>query len=160
VFDLCFKLEKYKTMEKRISIHNLEPKAYKALIGLEEYLSNTDISLTLKQLIKIRSSQINNCAFCINMHTKEALENGETQRRIFLLSAWREALDFYTDQEKVVIEMTEEITLIHQHGLRSETYQKALKVFNENQIAQIIMAIITINTWNRIAVSTHKPIVD
>lgn len=147
-------------MEKRISIHNLEPKAYKALIGLEEYLSNTDISLTLKQLIKIRSSQINNCAFCINMHTKEALENGETQRRIFLLSAWREALDFYTDQEKVVIEMTEEITLIHQHGLRSETYQKALKVFNENQIAQIIMAIITINTWNRIAVSTHKPIVD
>lgn len=147
-------------MEKRISIHNLEPKAYKALIGLEEYLSNTDISLTLKQLIKIRSSQINNCAFCINMHTKEALENGETQRRIFLLSAWREALDFYTDQEKVVIEMAEEITLIHQHGLRSETYQKALKVFNENQIAQIIMAIITINTWNRIAVSTHKPIVD
>ncbi|EKF54815.1 alkylhydroperoxidase [Galbibacter marinus] len=147
-------------MEKRISIHNLEPKAYKALIGLEEYLSNTDISLTLKQLIKIRSSQINNCAFCINMHTKEALANGETQRRIFLLSAWREALDFYTDQEKVVIEMTEEITLIHQHGLRSETYQKALKVFNENQIAQIIMAIITINTWNRIAVSTHKPIVD
>lgn len=147
-------------MEKRISIHNLEPKAYKALIGLEEYLSNTDISLTLKQLIKIRSSQINNCAFCINMHTKEALANGESQRRIFLLSAWREALDFYTDQEKVVIEMTEEITLIHQHGLRSETYQKALKVFNENQIAQIIMAIITINTWNRIAVSTHKPIVD
>lgn len=147
-------------MEKRISVHNLEPKAYKALIGLEEYLSNTDISLTLKQLIKIRSSQINNCAFCINMHTKEALANGETQRRIFLLSAWREALDFYTDQEKVVIEMTEEITLIHQHGLRSETYQKALKVFNENQIAQIIMAIITINTWNRIAVSTHKPIVD
>jgi|SRR5690606_8489706 len=147
-------------MEKRISIHTLEPKAYKAMSGLEAYLSQTDLSKTLKELIKIRSSQINNCAFCINMHTKDALANGETQQRIFLLSAWREALDLYTDQERVALEMTEEITTIHQHGLRSETYQKALEVFSENQVAQIIMAIVTINSWNRIAVSTHMPISD
>ncbi|HLV63733.1 carboxymuconolactone decarboxylase family protein [Galbibacter sp.] len=147
-------------MEKRINIHALDPKAYKAMSGLEAYLSQTDLSKTIKELIKIRSSQINNCAFCINMHTKDALANGETQQRIFLLSAWREAPDLFSEQEQVVLEMTEEITLIHQCGLRSETYQKALAVFSENQVAQIIMAIVTINSWNRIAVSTHMPISD
>lgn len=147
-------------MEKRINIQALEPQAYKAMFGMEAYLSKVTISKTIKELIKIRSSQINNCAFCINMHTKDALANGETQQRIFLLSAWREASDLFTDQEIVAIEMTEEITLIHQNGLRSETYQKALQFFNENEIAQIIMAIVAINSWNRIAVSTHMPITD
>lgn len=147
-------------MENRINIQSLEPQAYKVMFAMESYLSKVSISKTVKELIKIRSSQINNCAYCINMHTKEALANGETQQRIFLLSAWREAFDLYTDQEKVVIEMTEEITLIHQQGLSSETYKKALKFFNENEIAQIIMAIIAINSWNRIAVSTHKPLDD
>lgn len=147
-------------MESRINIQSLEPEAYKVMFAMEAYLSKISISKTIKELIKIRSSQINNCAYCINMHTKEALANGETQQRIFLLSAWREALDLYTDQEKVVIEMTEEITLIHQQGLSSETYKKAVQSFNENEIAQIIMAIIAINSWNRIAVSTHKPLDD
>ena len=147
-------------MENRINIQSLEPQAYKVMFAMESYLSKVSISKTVKELIKIRSSQINNCAYCINMHTKEALANGETQQRIFLLSAWREAFDLYTDQEKVVIEMTEEITLIHQQGLSSETYKKALQFFNENEIAQIIMAIIAINSWNRIAVSTHKPLDD
>lgn len=145
-------------MEKRINIQNLEPEAYKAMFGFEAYLAKTSISKTIKELIKIRSSQINNCAYCINMHTKDALANGETQQRIFVLSAWREAPDLYTDQEKVAIEMTEEITLIQHHGLRTETYQKALQIFSENEVAQLIMAIVTINSWNRIAVSTHRPL--
>jgi len=145
-------------MEKRINIQNLEPEAYKAMFGLEAYLVKTSISKTIKELIKIRSSQINNCAYCINMHTKDALANGETQQRIFVLSAWREAPDLYTDQEKVAIEMTEEITLIQHHGLCTETYQKALQIFSENEVAQLIMAIVTINSWNRIAVSTHLPL--
>lgn len=147
-------------MEKRIDIQALEPQAYKAMLAMEAYLSKISISKTIKELIKIRSSQINNCAYCINMHTKDALANGETQQRIFLLSAWREALDLYTDQEKVAIEMTEEITLIHQKGLSDQTYKKALELFSESQVAQIIMAIVTINSWNRIAVSTHKPLDD
>lgn len=147
-------------MEKRIDIQALEPQAYKAMLAMEAYLSKISISKTIKELIKIRSSQINNCAYCINMHTKDALANGETQQRIFLLSAWREALDLYTDQEKVAIEMTEEITLIHQKGLSDQTYQKALELFSESQVAQIIMAIVVINSWNRIAVSTHKPLDD
>lgn|SRR5690606_15327668 len=147
-------------MEKRINIQGLEPQAYKAMFGLETYLEKTAIPKTIKELIKIRSSQINSCAYCINMHTRDALANGETQQRIFLLSAWREAPELFTEQEKIVIEMTEEITLIHQSGLRSETYQKALEFFSENEIAQLIMAIVTINAWNRIAVSSHMPLED
>ncbi|HLV47210.1 MAG TPA: carboxymuconolactone decarboxylase family protein [Flavobacterium sp.] len=142
-------------MEKRINAKNLEPQAYKAMFGLETYLANTDLSKTIKELIKIRVSQINSCAYCIDMHTKDALKYGETQQRIFVLSAWREAKYLYTDEEQTVLAMAEEITLIHQNGLTDETYQKATEFFTENQIAQIIMAIVTINAWNRIAVSTH-----
>lgn len=147
-------------MEKRINMQDLEPQAYKAMFGLEAYLAKTAIPKTIKELIKIRSSQINSCAYCINMHTRDALANGETQQRIFLLSAWREAPELFTEQEKIAIKMTEEITLIHQSGLRSETYQKALEFFSENEIAQLIMAIVTINAWNRIAVSSHMPLED
>lgn len=145
-------------MEKRININQVEPQAYKAMYGLESYLTKADISKTLKNLIKIRASQINNCAYCIDMHTKEALKHGETNQRIFLVSAWKEAIKFFTEEEQTVLEMTEEITLIHQNGLSKDTYQKATRIFTENQIAQIIMVIVTINTWNRIAVSTHKEI--
>ncbi len=145
-------------MKKRVNINIAEPLAYKAMIGLETYLAKVEISKTLKELIKIRASQINGCAYCLDMHTKDALKNGETHQRIFILSAWKEAAEFFTEDEQTVLAMTEEITLIQQGGLSEETYQKALSVFNENQIAQIIMAIVTINAWNRIAVSTHLKI--
>jgi len=144
--------------EKRININAAEPQAYKAMFGLEAYLAKVEISKTLKELIKIRASQINNCAYCIDMHTKDAIKNGESNQRIFLISAWREATKFFTEEEQIVLAMTEEITLIHQHGLSKETYRKASDIFSENQIAQIIMAIATINAWNRIAVSTHQEI--
>jgi AhpD family alkylhydroperoxidase len=145
-------------MEKRININQVEPQAFKAMYALEGYLAKIDISKTLKELIKIRASQINNCAFCIDMHTKDAIKGGETNQRIFLVSAWKEATKFFTEEEQIVLEMTEEITLIHQNGLSKDTYQKATSVFTENQIAQIIMVIATINAWNRIAVSTHQEI--
>ena len=144
-------------MEKRIQIDELEPNAYKAMYGLEKYLSESDLSKTHKELIKIRASQINGCAFCINMHTKDALANGESKERIFLLNAWKET-DIFSEQEKTLLLMTEEITLIHKNGLSPETYKKTTNVFEENYIAQIIIAVTTINAWNRIAVSTHKPI--
>ncbi|TCC97145.1 carboxymuconolactone decarboxylase family protein [Pedobacter hiemivivus] len=144
-------------MEKRIDINEIQPQAYKAMYALEGYLATTELSKTHKELIKIRASQINGCAFCIDMHTKDALKHGETTQRIFLLNAWREA-DLFTEEEKVILAMTEEITLIHNHGLSAETYKKATEFFNENNIAQIIMAIVTINAWNRIAISTEmKP---
>lgn len=141
-------------MEKRININDIEPQAFKAMFALENYLANTQLSKINKELIKIRTSQINGCAFCIDMHTKDALKYGETTQRIFLLNAWRET-DLFTAEEKVILAMTEEITLIHKHGLSNETYQKASALFDKNQIAQIIMAIGTINTWNRIAISTQ-----
>jgi len=145
-------------MEQRINIQAAEPQAYKAMLGLEGYMARTDLTPVLKELIKIRASQINNCAYCLNMHTRDALKIGESAQRIFVLSAWREAPDLFTEEEQAALTMTEEITLIHQKGLSGETYQKAAKVFTEVQIAQIIMAIVTINAWNRIAVSTHLPI--
>jgi AhpD family alkylhydroperoxidase len=141
-------------MEKRVNIQETQPLAYKAMYALEGYLATTPLTHTHKDLVKIRASQINGCAFCIDMHTQEALKNGETQQRIFLLNAWRE-VDLFTDEEKVILAMTEEITLIHNGGLSDETYKKAELTFDKNYIAQIIMAIATINTWNRIAISTH-----
>src|SRR5690554_5349353 len=142
-------------MQKRINITTIDPQAYKAILGLETYLAGTDFPKTLKELITIRASKINSCAYCIDMHTKDALKNGETNQRIFLLSAWKEAKYLFTEEEQTVLIMTEEITLIHKNGLSDETYQKATEFFTEEQIAQIIMAIVTINAWNRIAVSTH-----
>lgn len=147
-------------MGKRINISITEPAAYKAMLGLETYLAKTEISKTLKGLIKIRASQINNCAYCIDMHSKEAIKNGETNQRIFLISAWKEATSFFTEEEQIVLAMTEEITLIHQQGLSETTYQKASAFFSDIQLTQILMMIVTINAWNRIAVSSHLPIED
>lgn len=142
-------------MEKRIDISKLEPTAYKALLGLESYLATTTISKTNKELIKIRASQINGCAFCINMHTTDARKNGETEQRIYLLNAWKEVANIYTEEERILLALTEEVTLISQAGLSDETYNKAKATFGENQLAQIIMAVITINSWNRLAIATQ-----
>lgn len=141
-------------MENRININEIEPQAYKAMYALEGYLATTQLSKTHKELIKIRASQINGCAFCIDMHTKDALQYGETTQRIFLLNAWRET-NLFTEEEKVILSITEEITLIHNQGLSAEIYKKAVQFFDKNTIAQIIMSIVTINAWNRIAVSTQ-----
>lgn len=144
-------------MSNRIDIAALEPAAYKAMYALEVSLQNSSLTKIQKELIKIRASQINGCAFCLNMHTRDALKYGETQQRIFLLNAWRETT-LYTEEERVILQMTEEVTLVHQHGLSDETYAKAKQLFTDNQIAQILLAIATINTWNRLAISTNKPI--
>lgn len=141
-------------MKKRIVIQDVEPNAYKAMFGLEKYLSTSTLDKILLDLIKIRASQINGCAYCIDIHTVEAMKIGETQRRIFALSAWWES-PLFTDKEKIVLKMTEEVTMITTKGLSTETYQEAEKYFNENEIAQLIIQIGTINLWNRIAVSTR-----
>ncbi|CAM4036145.1 alkylhydroperoxidase AhpD family core domain-containing protein [Pedobacter westerhofensis] len=142
-------------METRINIAEIEPAAYKALLGLENYLAGTAISKTLKELIKIRASQINGCAFCINMHTKDARKQGETEQRIYLLNAWREAGALYTEEERAVLALTEEMTLITNGGVSDATYQKARSFFDEHQLAQVMIAIITINGWNRMAITTQ-----
>jgi len=144
-------------MNNRIDIPTLEPDAYKAMSGLESYLRNSRLSKIHLELIKIRASQINGCAFCINMHTADALKNGETAQRIFLLNAWKET-ELFTEEERTILAITEEVTLIHRNGLSDKTYEQAVKLFDENYIAQIIMAVVTINAWNRIAVSTNRTV--
>lgn len=144
-------------METRLNIQELEPHAYKAMYALEAFLAGSRLSKTHKELLKIRASQINGCAFCIDMHTKDALKQGETTQRIFLLNAWRET-DLFTEEEKAVLAITEEVTLIHQHGLSDETYTKAQQFFDAHYIAQLIMAVATINAWNRIAISSRTAV--
>ncbi len=139
----------------RINIKELEPNAFKAVLGMEEYIRNTSLSKSLCELIKISASQINGCAYCLDMHTQEALQIGETQRRLFALAAWRES-PLFSDEEKAVLQLTEEVTLIADGGISDETYNNVLNFFGEKELAQIIMQIIIINTWNRIAVSTHQ----
>ncbi len=142
---------------ERIQIEAAEPAAYQAMFALENYLGQSKLSNTHKDLVKLRASQLNGCAFCINMHTKEALKNGEDQQRIFLLDAWRDS-GMFSAEEKTLLQITEEVTLIHKNGLTDETYRDAIEKFGEHYLSQIIMTIVTINAWNRIAISTHKPL--
>lgn len=141
-------------MDNRINIHALEPNSYKAMIGLENYLKSSGLSRHLIELIKIRASQINGCAYCLDMHTKDALANGEEARRLFAISAWWES-PLFDEKERTALQMTDEITRISEKGLTDDTYKKAKENFSDNEIAQIIIAIGVINVWNRIAVSTH-----
>ena len=136
----------------RVKIDKIQPAAYEAMFGLEKYLGTIDLGTSLPELIKTRASQINGCAYCIQMHTKAAQENGETTERLFALSAWRES-PLFTEKERAVLALTDEITLISDHGVSDGVYNRVSEHFTEEQIAQIIMAITTINAWNRIAIA-------
>lgn len=140
-------------METRIKIDQVEPAGYKAIIGLEMFIESTPLKRIHKDLIKIRASQINGCAFCIDMHTKEARKAGETEQRIYALNAWRDA-PFFSEDERAILALTEEVTLISNH-VKDETYNKALEALGETYLAQVILAIITINAWNRIGITTQ-----
>lgn len=144
-------------MEKRINIIETQPQAVKAIYGLEQYLNSGRVSKSHRELLKIRASQINGCAFCLDMHTKDALKMGETPQRIFLLNAWKET-DLFTEEEKAVLAVTEEVTLISQHGLTQDTYSKALEFFDEDYLSQLIIAVVAINAWNRLAISSLLPV--
>lgn len=145
-------------MQDRIRIDQLEPSSYQPMIGLEAYLGTTDIPPTLKELIKIKASIINKCAYCIEMHTVQARKLGETEQRLYALSAWQES-PLFTEVERAVLKLTEEVTQISLEGVTDKTYDKCIKLLGEKQVAQCIMQIVTINAWNRIALSTklyHK----
>jgi len=140
-------------MEQRMQMNVVNPQGYQAMLGLEQYLHASTIDKKLLELIKIRASQINGCAFCLEMHTKDARKIGETEQRIYLLSAWREA-PYYTPQERSVLALTEAITVITDNHVPDDVYQEAAEHYSQKELADIIMAIITINAWNRIAIST------
>jgi len=140
--------------QKRIVIPKADPAAFTAMLNLQAYVDKTKLTKTQHELIKIRASQINGCAFCLDMHTKEARKNGETEQRIYSLPAWRDTT-FFDDKERAILALTEEITRISDKGVTDETYQIAANLFDDATLAQIIMAICSINAWNRIGISTR-----
>lgn len=141
-------------MKTRFLMGKVYPKAYQAVVNLNDVVSNSSIDKSLQELIKIRASQINGCAYCIDLHTKDARKKGETEQRIYALSAWKES-NFFTEKEKSVLALTEAITLINKEQVPDNIYNEVEKHFNEEEIAQLIMSIITINAFNRIAISTR-----
>ncbi|MFC4402229.1 carboxymuconolactone decarboxylase family protein [Gracilibacillus xinjiangensis] len=142
-------------MEPRINYLEVAPGLVKQLKQLEMYKKETDFDEKLIELIKIRASQINQCAYCINMHTKDARKLGETEQRIYCLSAWRET-NFYTDKERAVLELTEAVTKISENGVPDHVYKKVRQHFDEKQYMDLVGLIITINCWNRLAISNNN----
>jgi AhpD family alkylhydroperoxidase len=139
-------------MSTRIKINQVEPAAYRAMVAFDSYIGTTGLTQVHKDLIKIRASQINGCAYCIDLHTRDARKAGETEQRIYALSAWRET-PFFTPEERAILALTEEVTFINNH-VKDSTYEAAAGLFSEQYLAQIIMAIISINAWNRIGIAT------
>lgn len=139
-------------MTQRMNIAKAAPDAYKAMLAFDNYISTTEVTPLHRELIKIRASQINGCAYCLDMHTKDARKYGETEQRLYTLSAWRET-PFFSEEEKAILALTEEMTLIHQQ-VADETYDTALKVLGEKYLTQVMMIIVIINAWNRIGVTS------
>jgi len=144
-------------MENRINLSEVDSKACEAMIGLEKYIAQSGLDKTLYELIKTRASQINGCAFCINMHTRDAIALGETTKRLFLLDAWRET-DLYTEKERAVLGLTESMTLLTNGHVPDEVYMNAVTHLTQKELASVIMAVVAINGWNRIAVTTRMPL--
>jgi AhpD family alkylhydroperoxidase len=138
-------------MEARLDYMKASPEAYKAMVQLESVVRRSGIDPILLELIKIRASQLNGCAFCIDMHTKDARFKGETEQRIYSLDAWRET-PFYTDKERAALAWTEALTNIQIGHAPDAMYDELRKNFSEEEIVNITLAITTINAWNRIAI--------
>ena len=138
----------------RLDWAKLAPEAYKATIRLDTATSH-GIEVNLLNLIKIRASQINHCAFCLDMHTKDALAAGESAERIIQLNAWTESKHFYSAREIAVIELTEAITVLTDGFVADDVYARVAKEFDEIEVARLIAAITTINAWNRFGVATR-----
>ena len=135
----------------RVNYAQVAPHAFKALLGLEKALGESSLEKSLHELIKIRASQLNACAYCIDMHTRDALKLGETPRRIFALSAWRET-PFFSDRERAALLWTETLTLLAEKGAPEDIYNEVAEQFNERELADLTFAIATINAWNRFGV--------
>lgn len=140
-------------MAKRINLAQVQPQALTAMLGIENYLADTTLSTELKELIKIRASMINGCAYCIQMHTTEALKNGIAQQKLFALSAWKES-PLFDEAERAVLHLTDDMTKIADAGVSDSVYQTSLELLGEERLAQVMMQIIMINAWNRFALAT------
>lgn len=147
--------------------HNLEPRinlqspalanVLKAMYGLEAPLRDSTIEPALRELIKVRASQLNGCAYCLDMHTKDARAHSETEQRLYALSAWRET-PFFTDRERAALEWTEHVTLVAAEGVPDELYERVREHFSEEEIVHLTLAVVQINGWNRLAITARAPV--
>jgi AhpD family alkylhydroperoxidase len=142
--------------QQRISIGDVDPAAYQAVAGLQRYVDGTGMDHRLGELVKIRASQLNGCAFCLDMHTRDARAGGEDQRRLDVLAAWREAPDLFDERERAALALTEAVTRIGADGVPEPVWAEVARVFDDKQQVALLMAIATINVWNRLAVATHQ----
>ena len=138
-------------MKPRMNFYQAAPDTMKAMMALENQIASSGLEQSLMELVKTRASQINGCAFCIDMHTKDARKRGETEQRLYLLNAWREA-PVYTDRERAALAWTEAVTLISQTHAPDDVYNEVRAHFSEAEIVNLTMLIGTINTWNRLAI--------
>ena len=139
-------------MQQRLNYSKVAPEGMEGLQKLEKYVKNSGLEAGLIELVKLRASQINGCAYCIDMHTKDARTNGESEQRLYAVSAWHEA-PFYSERERAALAWTEAVTLINQDHVPDEIYAEARKHFSEKELVDLTLGIIAINSWNRLAVS-------
>jgi AhpD family alkylhydroperoxidase len=141
-------------MKARFNMKAAEPRTYEAMAVADKQIDAFDLDPRIRELVRIRASQINGCGYCINMHSEDARKLGEAERRLYAVSAWWET-PFFSEEERIALKLTEEITRISEHGVSDETFAGAVKTFGEKKVAQLIFLIVTINSWNRIAISLH-----
>ncbi len=138
--------------EQRLDVTKVSPGLYKAMATLQGYIDSCGIERSLLELIKVRASQINGCAYCLAMHTSEARKHGESDERMHLLDAWREA-PIFTPRELAALAWTEAVTLISRHHVPDDVYEAARAQFSEKELADVTAAVIAINGWNRLAIA-------
>ena len=143
----------------RLNAKRAVPELYQAMIALDTAVANSDLEPLLKELVKIRASQINGCAYCLNMHTRDALEAGERPERLYVLAGWREA-PFYSPRERATLAWCEDLTLLPETGASDEAYAPLEEHFSPEEIVALTLAVVAINGWNRMAVDLRKPVGD
>ena len=143
-------------MHQRFAPAKLSGPSYKALYALELTLAESSIERPLRELVKLRASQMNGCAYCIDMHWKDARAGGETEQRLYGLSAWAES-PYYTDRERAALAWCEAVTHLHAGGVPDDAYERARAALSEQEISDLTCVIVTINAWNRLAVSARTP---
>lgn len=143
-------------MQPRIDTTRVNQDAYKAMMGLQSYVNATELEPSLRELVNIRASQINGCAFCLHMHTRDARKAGESQERLDLVSAWRDA-PVFNDRECAALAWTEAVTLVADSRVPDDVYKATRAVFSEQELVDLTMAVVAINGWNRLMVSFRIP---
>lgn len=140
----------------RMSINDVDPNAYRAVLGLQKYVNKSGLDKGLIALVDIRASQLNRCAWCLDMHVAEAREAGIPQRQIDLIAAWEEAGELFTARQRAVLAFTEQVTLISDGGVSDDVWAQVRAVFSEEETVQLLMTVATINVWNRMNVTVHN----